>query len=79
MKQQQPNLSDAHGAQDVQEYEGAMCVVIPHQVTVAQPLEPGDRRERQVSHNASVEAEHKTTQLGQQICYVQIGLKLLMD
>lgn len=31
-------LSDAHSAEYVEEYEGALSVVVPHQVAVAEAL-----------------------------------------
>jgi len=47
-------LPNGHRAQNVKEDEGAVCVVIPRQVAVRQPLDPRYRGERQLGHHPSV-------------------------
>lgn len=44
-------LSYRHGAQDIQEYKGAVRVVLPGQVPVAQALDEGDGGEGQVGNH----------------------------
>lgn len=48
-------LADGHGAQDVQEDERALGVVVSGQVTVAQSLDPGDRSEGETGHDTTIE------------------------
>lgn len=52
-------LSDGHGAEDVQEDEGAVGVILAQQVTVRQALDVGQRHERQLGHNSAVKAGQK--------------------
>ena len=47
-------LSDGHGAEDVEEDEAAVGVIVAHQVPVRDALDPRDRRERKLRHDATV-------------------------
>lgn len=47
-------LSDGHGAEDVEEDEGAVGVVLAQQVAVRQSLDVGQRRERQLGHYSPI-------------------------
>ena len=48
------HLSDGHGAENVEEDEGAVCCVTAHEIAVGQILEYGERSERQLSHHMPV-------------------------
>lgn len=48
-------LSNAHGAQDVEEYEGAVRVIVPQQIAVTEALQPRDGGEGKVRHNSTFE------------------------
>lgn len=50
------HLSDAHGAQDVKEDEGAISIVIPKQIAVAEALQPRDGNEGQLGHHTPIKA-----------------------
>lgn len=52
-------LSDAHGAKDVQEDEGAISVVITHQVAVTQALQPRDGAKWQLGHHTPIKTVGK--------------------
>lgn len=54
-------LSDRHGAQDIQENEGAVSEILSQQVTVRQALDVGQRHKRQLGYDSTVEAEENTT------------------
>ena len=48
-------LPDRHGAEDVEEDERTVSVVLAGQVAVRQALDPRDGRERQLGHHPAVE------------------------
>jgi len=48
-------LSDAHGAENVEEDEAAVREVFARQIPMRQSLDPGDRCERQLRHHSTVE------------------------
>lgn len=48
-------LSDTHGAQYVQEYERALCVIVAREISVRQALYPTDWDERQSGNHPAVE------------------------
>lgn len=50
------HLSDRHGAQNVQEDEGAVCGVVSQQVPMRQPLDVRERREGQLCHHSTVKS-----------------------
>lgn len=50
-------LSDGHGAENVEEDEGAVGVVFAQQVAVRQALDVGQRHEGQLGHHAAVKTE----------------------
>ena len=50
-------LADGHGAEDVEEDEGAVGIIFPHQVSMRQTLDPTDWSERQFCHDATVETK----------------------
>lgn len=52
-------LSDGHGAEDVEEDKGAVCVILAQQVAMRQALDVGERHEWQPGHDSSVEAKQK--------------------
>ncbi len=49
--------ADKHGAEDVEEGHGAVCVVEAWQVAVGNAGEEGDGRERQFGNNNAVETD----------------------
>lgn len=53
------HLSDGHGAEDVEEDEGAVGVIFAQQVTVRQPLDVRQRHEGQLCHDPAIETEHR--------------------
>ena len=53
------DLSDGHGAEDVDEDEGAVEVVVTHQVPVRQVLQDADGHEGQLGHDATVKTGEK--------------------
>lgn len=55
------HLSDGHGAEDVEEDEGAVGVILAKQVTVRQPLDVRQRHEGQLRHDPAIEAENRRT------------------
>lgn len=55
-------LSDGHGAEDVEEDKGAVCKILAQQVAVGQPLDVGQRHERQLGNYSSIKAEQKRKQ-----------------
>ncbi|MPC27345.1 hypothetical protein E2C01_020514 [Portunus trituberculatus] len=46
------------GIVDKVEDEGAVCIVVAHQVPVAEALQPRDGDERQLSHNSAIKANY---------------------
>jgi len=48
-------LANGHGAQNVEEDEGAVRVVIAGKIPVAQTLDPGDGRKGQLGNDTAVE------------------------
>ena len=48
------HLSDGHGAEDVEEDEGAVGWVAAHEVAVREVLEDGEWSERQLRHHVPV-------------------------
>ena len=54
-------LSDGHGAEDVEEDEGAVGEVLPQKVAMGQALDVGDGGEGQFGHDPSVKATHNGT------------------
>lgn len=48
------NLSDAHCTEDVEEDEGAVSIVVTHQVAVTEALQPRDGHEWKLGHNTSI-------------------------
>ena len=57
-------LSDGHGAEDVEEDEAAVGVIVAHQVPVRDALDPRDRRERKLRHDATVKTASTTHEMG---------------
>ena len=51
------HLSDGHGAEDVEEDEGAVCEVITHEVAVRQTLDQGEGGEGKLRHDMAVKPE----------------------
>ena len=51
------HLSDGHGAEDVEEDEGAVCEVITHEVAVRQTLDQGEGGEGKLCHDMAVKPE----------------------
>ncbi len=55
------DLAYGHGAEDVEEDEGAVGVVVAGQTAVRQALHPGDGLERQFRHHSTLETEQVAT------------------
>lgn len=53
------HLSDRHGTEDIQEDEGAVCGVIPQQVSVRQSLDVRKRREGELCHHSAIKSKMK--------------------
>lgn len=49
-----PYLSDGHGAEDVQEDEGAVGEVLAHQVAMGDSSEQGEGFKGQLGHNMAI-------------------------
>ena len=54
------HLSDGHGAEDVEEDEGAVCEVFSHEVAVGQTLQEGEGSEGKLCYHVTVEPADKT-------------------
>lgn len=82
-------LSDGHGAEDVEEDEGAVRVVLAQQVAVRQPLDVRQRHKRQLGHHSSIKTGRKRRKAGRSVSlfpeegspeylYVYSGLRFLI-
>lgn len=55
------HLPNGHGAEDIQEDEGAVGGVIPQQVSMRQSLDVGKGCERELCHHSAVKSEKEKT------------------
>lgn len=53
------DLSDGHGAENVEENERAVGEIFPRQITMGNVLQPADWHERQSGNNSPVESTLK--------------------
>lgn len=51
------NLSDGHCTQNIQKYEGTLCVIVSGQVPVGQALQPRDWQKWKSRHDSSVKTK----------------------
>lgn len=60
-------LSDGHGAEDVEEDEGAVSVILAQQVAMRQSLDVRQRHKRQFGHYSSIKTEETGTDSGESL------------
>lgn len=52
---QTAHLSDGHGTEDVEKDEGTVRIIFTREVTMREPLDPGDWHKRKLGHNPAIE------------------------
>lgn len=57
------HLPNGHGAEDIQEDEGAVSGVIPQQISMGQSLDVGKGRERELGHHSAIKSEKEKTKI----------------